>query len=140
MAEKLGADVDEIVDMKNRNGIIGWLMGGKDASQGATTEIKTEKNPAEYDLVILGTPVWALNSTPAIRTYIFKFKDQMKKTAILVTSGSTPKEKPVEFMEKLLGKKVVAAEGWTTSSFRDEKVFDSKIKNFVEQIGIIGKC
>ena len=44
VAEKLKADVDEIVDLKSRSGIIGWILGGRDASQGALTKIKTEKS------------------------------------------------------------------------------------------------
>ena len=58
IARSLRADVDEIIDLKDRTRkIIGWLIAGKDASQKKLTEIKFKKDPKNYDLVIIGTPI-----------------------------------------------------------------------------------
>jgi len=32
LAEILGADVEKLVDLKNRKGILGFIIGGKDAT------------------------------------------------------------------------------------------------------------
>ena len=99
IAKKLEADVDEIVDLKNRTRkIIGWIIAGKDASQEKTTDIKIKKNPKEYDLVIIGTPVWSWNMTPAIRTYLEDNK--FNKVAFFCTCGGN-KGKTFEEMEKM---------------------------------------
>jgi hypothetical protein len=37
IAEKLGADTEEIIDKKNRRGWIGFLTAGRDATQGKET-------------------------------------------------------------------------------------------------------
>lgn len=99
IAKHLNADIDEIIDKKNRTRkIIGWLIAGKDASQKKLTEIEYEKNPDDYDLVIIGTPVWAWTMTPAIRTYLSKNK--FKKVAFFCTSGGSP-GKVLEHMREL---------------------------------------
>ncbi len=74
IAKQLGADLDELIDSKNRMGLWGWLMAGRDALRKYTTTLMDiKKNPADYDLVIIGTPIWAGTITPAIRTYVIKY-------------------------------------------------------------------
>ena len=59
IAEKLKADADEVVDKKPRGGVKGYLFAGRDAMKKKLAEIEYRKDPAEYDLVIIGIPVWA---------------------------------------------------------------------------------
>ncbi len=71
IAAELGADIEEVVDLKNRQGRLAFLSAGRDATLGRETEIaSTRRIPADYDLIIVGQPVWAGNPTPAIRTYL----------------------------------------------------------------------
>ena len=71
IAAELGSEIEEIVDLKNREGKLGWMSATQDASSEKETHIApTKKIPKDYDLLIIGTPVWAFNTTPAIRTYI----------------------------------------------------------------------
>ncbi|MDK2849883.1 MAG: hypothetical protein PWR32_550, partial [Candidatus Woesearchaeota archaeon] len=58
IAQSLNADFDEIIDQKPRRGFLGFLKAGYDATLGKTTEITFTRNPENYDLIILGTPVW----------------------------------------------------------------------------------
>ena len=92
LAAEIGSDVEEIVDGKNRRGPIGWLNAGKDARKGSETEIApTKKSPAEYDLIVVGTPNWASRITPAIRTYLKKNSLAGKKAAaFVVQDGDSP--------------------------------------------------
>jgi flavodoxin len=82
IAAEIGADVEEIVDLKKRSGLLGFLIGGKDAMQGKETEIApTTKSPADYDLIVVGTPNWASRITPATLTYLKKNNLSGKKVA-----------------------------------------------------------
>jgi flavodoxin len=93
IAAELGADLEEIVDLKKRECKIGWIMGGKDATQKKQTEIAPIKRmPADYDLVVIGTPIWAWTLTPAIRTYISKNDLSGKKVALFYTFDSDMKQ------------------------------------------------
>ena len=93
VAAELGSDVEEIVDLKKRAGTLGWISAGKDASGEKLTEIAPAKrDPADYDLVVLGTPVWAWRPTPALRTYLKQNDLSGKKVAVFLTSDGNPKE------------------------------------------------
>jgi flavodoxin len=93
IATQLGADIEEIVDLKKRAGTLGWIMSGKDASRKSLTEIApTRKAPADYDLIVIGTPIWAWSPTPAIRTYISQNNLSGKKVALFYTFDSGLKQ------------------------------------------------
>ncbi len=88
IAAELGADVEEVIDMKNRQGRLAFLSNGRDAMGGKETEISpTNKKPADYDLIIIGQPVWAGNPTPAIRTYLNKNDLSGKKVGLFFSDS-----------------------------------------------------
>lgn len=107
IAKDLNADIDEIEDKKPRKGIIGFLRAGYDATRGKTTEIKFSKNPADYDFVILGSPVWIGRVTPAVRTYLLKNRNSIKKVAFFVTCASR-EGKCLMQMKEIYGGKIIA--------------------------------
>jgi flavodoxin len=83
IAAELVADIEEVVDLKNRQGKLAYMSCGRDAMSGKETEIApTKRNPADYDLVIISQPVWAWSPTPAIRTYVNKNDLSGKKVAL----------------------------------------------------------
>jgi len=95
IAAEVGADIEEVVDQKKRSGPIGFFTGGSDARRGKETKISpTTKSPAEYDLIIVGTPVWASRPTPAITTYLKNNDLTGKKVALFFTRGG---KKPTAF-------------------------------------------
>ena len=106
IAAQLKCDTEEIHDTKERKGAIGWLLSGKDATQKSTTELKqTEKDPAGYDLVIVGTPIWSWNVTPPVRTYLRNNKAKLKNVAFFCTMHSSGAENAFTSMEEECGKK-----------------------------------
>lgn len=109
LARKLEADTEEIKDTVNRSGVIGYLKSGRDAMKRSLTVLETViKNPADYDLVIIGTPLWANNMTPSIRTYLTGQKEKLKEAAFFCTMGGLKSEKAFSEMEDVSGKKPVA--------------------------------
>ena len=102
IAAELGSDTEEVIDLKNREGKLGYLGGGSDAARGKETEIsETKRSPAEYDLVIVGTPVWVGRPTPAIRTYLHKNDLSGKKVALFFTQSS-PKAQAIDKTKALM--------------------------------------
>jgi len=88
LAKQLKADTDDIIDNKERKRtIIGWLIAGRDASARKITTITCAKDPKNYDVVIIGTPVWAWTMVPAIRAYLLENKNKFKKVAFFCTNG-----------------------------------------------------
>lgn len=65
IADFLDADVEEVIDKSDRSGPIGWIKSGFHATLEVDTEIeKLEYSPSNYDLVVLGSPVWNKRITP----------------------------------------------------------------------------
>ena len=135
ITKQLGADMEEIIDMKKRSGIWGFLIGGRDALRKKETEInEIKKDPSKYDLVIAGSPMWAGNITPAIRTYLNKYKTDIKSVAFFVTSGGSNQGKIFEEVRSLLDKELISLMGICTKELKDDSVFDAKLSLFIEGI------
>ncbi len=133
IAKLLDCDYEEIIDTKNRDGIVGYFVAGKDAAFKKLTEIgELTKDPAEYDLVIIGTPIWAFTLVPAIRTYLGVNQHKFKKVAFFCTQGGKGAEKAFEVMEQMTSKPLA------TAVFIDKDIVKSeymdKVKEFVEKL------
>ena len=133
VAEKIAgilkADTDEIVDLKDRKRVvIGWVISGRDAMKKKETQIRFNKNPDKYDLVVIGTPIWVWNMTPAVRTYL-KQNREIKKVAFFCTFGGSS-GKTFEEMKKLSKKPLALLE------IKDKEVeqSDDKIKEFCKKL------
>ena len=81
--EKLDCDIEEITDAGKYGGKIGYMKGGFDATTGKTTKInEITKNPSDYDLVIVGTPIWASNMATPVYSYLIKYSDQIGRAHV----------------------------------------------------------
>jgi flavodoxin len=135
IAEALGADVEEIVDKKDRSGALGFVTGARDAMLKALTEIGEPQNdPAAYDLVIIGTPVWAWTMCPAVRAYLVRVKDKLRGVAFFSTAGSTGLKGTFEDMAKLCGKEPAATLGIKEKELRGEE-WRGKVREFAGKVG-----
>lgn len=106
LVKALQCDMEEILDTVNRAGPVGWMNSGRQASNKSLTKLQPIKNdPSKYDLVIVGTPVWARHVSTPVRTYLAENKDRLKNVAFFCTEGSTGSEGTFSDMEELAGKK-----------------------------------
>ena len=71
IAKEFDAEIEEIIDTKKRKGLIALPKNilTSVCKKGTVIE-KTQKSPQDYDLIILGTPLWMFGPAPAIRTYM----------------------------------------------------------------------
>ncbi|MFW6135019.1 MAG: flavodoxin family protein [Elusimicrobiota bacterium] len=135
IAKQLDADLEEISDQKTRTGLVGFVLGGRDALTGKETSIsEMEKNPAEYDLVIFGSPIWAGNITPAIRTYINQYGDSIRSAAFFFSSGGKTPDQVFEKILSFLKEKPVAVTGLSLGDIKDKSIYKIKISLFIHSI------
>lgn len=135
LAARLGADTEEILDKKKRHGFFNWFRAGRDGMKKVGTEIgELTKDPAEYDAVIVGSPVWAWNIAPAARTFLEKNKDKIRKYAFFVTSGNTPSEKMLPHLKEIMDREPSAHVGFSAGELKDQEVYEKKISDFVTVI------
>ena len=85
IAEETGSDILELKPVKelNADSSTKYLWGGYQATMKIKPKLKyIDKNPLEYDLIILGTPVWAWTYAPPIRSFLAKYNLKGKKVAL----------------------------------------------------------
>jgi flavodoxin len=134
LAKALPADVEEIIDTANRAGPIGWMMSGRDATGRKLATIKqVKKDPANYDIVVIGTPIWASNMSSPVRTYLTENKAKFKNVAFFCTEGSKGDEKAFAEMEEVAGKKPKATLAITTADLKSGSDAD-RAKKFAGDI------
>jgi len=135
IAGGLRAELEEIVDTKSRKGMLGFVAGGKDACLSKLTVIEEARSdPSAYDLVVIGTPVWASSVTPAIRTYMMRCKDALPGVAFFLTTGGTGIDRTFKQMAELCGKEPIARLALTTKEVRKGQAAD-KVEAFVKELG-----
>jgi len=131
IARQLKADIEEIISPRGRSGPLGFLWSGGEAALRLMTKIKPiKKDPAKYDLVVIGTPIWSFNMSSPVRTYLSKHK--FKKVAFFLTHEGAP-GKTFKNMGVLVGKTPVA----TLAVVKKEivgKAYSAKVKEFVKKL------
>ena len=134
IAKKLGCDSEEILDTVNRAGVIGYMRSGRDASMKKQTKLKKiKKDPADYDLVIVGTPIWSWTVTPPARTYLAENKKAFKKVAFFCTQGGSGSEKAFAEMAKECGKRPKATLVLLTKEVQAGG-YDGRIAEFLKKL------
>lgn len=130
----LKCDIEEIYEKKSREGVLGYLIGIYESIIEKPAEIKkTKKNPGSYNLVIIGTPVWAGKMSCPIRTYISQNKKHFKKIAFFCTMKGIGSESTFKDMEKLCRKKPIALLELISKEVM-KRNYIQKVKKFVSNL------
>ncbi len=131
IAEELSADIEELFDTRKRKGFFGYLKAGRDALKKKLTILKPIKSEIQdYDLVVIGTPVWVGTMTPAARTVLENYR--FKKLAFFAVSGDK-KDQGVFTKMAQSSKNPIATLHFSTKEVKEGKV-KPKIKNFIRKL------
>ncbi len=84
-----------------------FIWGGKAAVMGEKPELKSYHfNEELYDVVIIGTPIWASNFAPPIRTFLNEHGNMKdKKIAAFMCYSGGGADKAMVKLKKYIGKK-----------------------------------
>jgi flavodoxin len=113
MAKFLSADLLELVPQKAypRTGAGKYLVGGMKASTHEAPKLHAYKTDVKsYDCIILGTPVWASNMAPPLRTFIQETDFSGKKLALFACSKSGNASRCLASMQREMKAGPVSAE------------------------------
>ena len=89
IAKSLGADIEEITTEEKYDGKIGYARAGKHALSEKIIETGEQRHdPADYDVVYLGTPVWAGKSSTPLISYIKNNEGRFREVRFFATAGS----------------------------------------------------
>lgn len=134
IGSKLNAEIEEIHDHKSRKGIFGFITSGNEAYLRKMPAIDPpKKDPAQYDMVIIGTPIWAGNPSTPVRAFLKENQEKLKQVAFFCTSmGSNPKP-AFEEMRKIIGQEPIEQMNVTTRDFRNQ-FYPEMVDEFVQRI------
>lgn len=103
VSKETGADLIELVPVKAYpdKGMVKFLWGGSAVTFKKKPELEPYKfNKDDYDLIILGTPVWAGKFTPPLRTFLEDNDLTGKKIAVIATSAGGGSDKCIELLKQ----------------------------------------
>jgi flavodoxin len=134
IAELLSCDREEIVDTQKRSGPIGFLRSGMQAKRKSLIHIKDlKKDVSEYDVVIIGTPVWAGTVSSPVRTFVHNYKDELNKVAFFSTHGGDESQEEFSEMEHVCGSPPVCTLSLASREVEGED-YIKKVKDFVSNL------
>lgn len=110
IAAEFDADVEQIREVNSRSGWIAYFRSAWEALQGKSAPIADVKNSVSgYDLVVLGTPVWAGRMSSPLRTYILQERDKFARIAVFCSEGGANGDRAIGQVAELCGKVPVAS-------------------------------
>ncbi|MDL2257529.1 hypothetical protein LJC42_00020 [Eubacteriales bacterium OttesenSCG-928-K08] len=107
LQQEMGIESFLLVEEKERAGSKGFALGGLQASMGLKTKVKQMPDLSDVDVLLLGMPVWAGATPPAINSFFNQSDISGKKVYVFVTQASD--EVPKKLEAKL--KKRIEAKG-----------------------------
>src|SRR5512137_2985896 len=109
LAGRLGADLEEVQIVEPMYGLIGYALCAIEAIAGLAPALRpARKNPAAYDLVVVGSPVWFWSLSSPMRSWLEKFARRGKRFAFFCTMGSSGSSRVFDAMKELTGAEPIA--------------------------------
>lgn len=106
IAANLGAELIQITPAKEypTGKVSKYFWGGKSATFGESPKLEAyDFDQNQYDMVILGTPIWAGTFAPPLRTFIRENELMEKKVALFACCSGGTTEKCFEQLKKETG-------------------------------------
>lgn len=132
---RCGGQLEPIEDVRSRSGVFGYFRSAREALTKTAIEIRPGKlHPGDFDLVILGTPVWAGNIASPMRAYLTAHRGELKQVALFCTLGGSGAAKVLAEMAALCEHKPVATLAVTDADIKRGR-YGSAVDEFAAAVG-----
>jgi menaquinone-dependent protoporphyrinogen IX oxidase len=136
IAAALGADVEELRDDVDRNGPVGFIRSGREAKSGKLVQLQPlAHDPSTYDLVVVGTPVWARLMSSPVRTYLAQAHLGNARVAWFCTLGAESeafRQHCFKTMTDATGRMPVATAAFSAKDMRGDR--SAAVSRFVARM------
>lgn len=132
IASAMDADEETIMDDTYRLGVLGYMRCAYEAMRDKCAPIDVPRyDPAHYDLVIVGSPVWGSALSSPVRSYLHRQGPCIKTLAVFCTEGGRGGEHVLKQTSLVAGK--VAVRGLILrDSEIDERAGAVKLQAFLD--------
>lgn len=125
IADAANADLKRVEEVEKRKKPFVFISGGSEAIKGVTSKIKNININKNYELIFLGTPIWAGNPTSAINAFISKTDFKNKKVVVFVTMGVAGGKRAVKIIASAIDKrggKIIGSFVIKTGGIKDKEM------------------
>ncbi|MDH6256297.1 hypothetical protein [Bradyrhizobium sp. BR13661] len=134
LAAALRCDSEEVVETGSRSGVFGYLRLVIEARRQVPSRIAAAaRDPSLYDLVVIGTPVWAWSLSSPVRSYLLTNKPRLPSVAFFCTLGGAGSDQAFGQMQEVVGKRPVGCLSITARDVASEK-YAPQLATFVETL------
>jgi flavodoxin len=134
IAQGLDADLEALHDRVARGGFLGSLRCAFDGSFHRLTELTdVEFHPRDYELVVLGTPIWNASVSSPMRTYLTRYARELPAVAFFCTFDGRGAERVLGAMAELARQEPVTTLAVKAGEVR-AAAFDRRVKRFTDDL------
>lgn len=137
IADEIKADIFKLEPVKDieNSGFVKYLLGGSQVMFKKTPQLKTITQDIEdYDIIFIGTPVWAWNFSPPIRTFLSDVKISKKQIALFCCCQGQA-GKTFQNMKRFLNNNEILGEKVFIEPLRNDKIQEeTKAKAWAREI------
>ncbi|HDR9512045.1 flavodoxin [Burkholderia cepacia] len=122
LAAELDADCERLqeTDNRRRSGVIGYLRSLADVMHHRVADLQpTTCEPSAYDVVVIGTPVWAGRASTPVSTWLARHGHALRSTAFFCTMGGRGDQTAFGQMAELVSHRPVATCAISRRDIRD---------------------
>ncbi|WP_315741446.1 MULTISPECIES: flavodoxin family protein [unclassified Bradyrhizobium] len=104
IAKALSADVEDISCARYQRSFGSYLRASYDSWSNSLPQIgRLQHAPSDYDLVVVGSPIWAWRPATPIRAYLQAQAGKLNNVAFFLTHGGSPPGRSFREMKDLAG-------------------------------------
>ena len=109
IASARDADLEAIEDVVGRDTTLGRPRSAFEGLFGLRSDIREPRHdPREYDLVVVGTPVWSVRLSSPVRAYLSQQRDALERVAFFCTQGGLGGNWVLQDMARVSGRQPIA--------------------------------
>lgn len=138
IAEATGSDLLQLRPVKELDvkGFMKYLWGGHQVfMKQSPLLVLFDKKPADYDVIFIGTPVWAWTYAPALRSFFNSVKLQGKKIALFCCSAGSPGQTIGHMRQALTGNDIIGEMKFVEALAEKEKN-SQKVRQWCKDLGL----
>jgi flavodoxin len=136
IATQTGGDLVELQPQKEvTHGFMKYFWGGRQAvMKKKPALLPLKQKPEEYDLIFLGTPVWAFTYAPPLQTFLTEHALQNKQIALFCCSGGAFGKSFANLRTKLTGNRILGELALIEPLRRDQATVRQQAQKWAEEM------
>jgi menaquinone-dependent protoporphyrinogen IX oxidase len=130
----LACDICPIQEEKARHGLLGYMRSAYEAVRHEQPPIAAlARDPSQYDLVVIGTPVWGWSLSSPVRAFAQRYRDGLAHVAFFCTMGGSGAGKTFGELQQVTGRMPIATLGLTDGEI-DAQTHQQKVDRFAAKL------